>query len=412
MRLKLNLLAAILTVVFLVGFTAAQTVELFHDKSNWQANWEAVAALDDVSWEITPFSDTSSYQAAVRGALRSPAAPGMFTWWSGFRMADLVEAGLVEDLTDIRQKYIDAGEVSAELAGSFTFDGRIYAVPSLVAYWVMYYNKNVYNELGLEVPTTWAELEANLEAIKQAGVIPISHTIEGRWPAFIWFSEFLIRADPDFYERLMVGEASYTDPQVEQAFLTWKDWMERGWMDDGTAAFGFTAGDSMASKFAAGEVAHILVGTWFAETVNGNGITEGKDWGMFVMPNTDPSMRPAVIVETGPILVAKNSRNREAALQAVDFWMSAEASQQWTNEMGFIPHNNLAALPEDKVVFQIVNQIVNGNYRQINRMWEATPTPIVEAAVDEIAKFVLDPSSYQSVMESLQRIADSYWSSQ
>ena len=412
MRWTLKPLTWIVILVSLLGITYAQTVELFHDKSNWQPNWEAVAALDDVPWEITPFSEVQAYQAAVRGALRSPAAPGMFTWWSGARMADLVEADLVEDLTDLWQPFIDAGEVSAELAGGFTFDGRIYAVPSLVAYWVMYYNKNVYNELGLEVPTTWEQLESNLEAIKESGRTPVGHTIEGRWPAFIWFSEFLIRSDPDFYERLVVGEASYTDPEVERAFLTWKDWMDRGWMDDGTAAFGFTAGESMAGDFATGEVAHMLVGTWFAETVNGTGIAEGDEWGMFVMPNMDASLRPAVIVETGPILVAKNSRNRDAALEALEFWMSAEASQAWTDQMGFVPHNNLATLPDGRVTGDIAALIASEGYRQINRYWEATPPEIGENAVDEISKFVLDPESYLSVMESLQRLAESYWSSQ
>jgi multiple sugar transport system substrate-binding protein len=406
-RLALLLIATLAT-----GITLAQTVQLYHDKSGWQPQWEAVAALDDVAWDITPYADVATYQAAVRGSLRSPAAPGLFTWWSGYRMADLVNAGLVEDLSPIWQKYVDAGEVSAELAGGFTFDGKIYAVPNLVAYWVMYYNKNIYDSLGLEVPATWEQLEANLEAIRQTGVTPIGHTIEGRWPAFIWFSEFLIRTDPDFYDRLMAGEASYTDPEVETAFLLWKDWMDRGWMDDGTKAFGFTSGASINADFAAGNVAHILVGTWFAETVNAAGIEEGSEWGMFVMPNRDASLRPSVVVETGPILVAANSRNKAAALEAADFWMSATASQAWTDQQGFIPHNNLASLPSDKVVAGIAQQVADGDYRQINRFWEATPTAIAENAVDEIAKFVLDPSSYRQVMESLQQLAEREWAGQ
>lgn len=409
---KIKFLVVVALLSFLT-YTLAQTVELFHDKSGWQQSFEAVAALDtNEKWEITPYSDTSSYQAAVRAALSTPAAPGLFTWWSGYRMEDLVKADLVEDVSSIWQKYIDAGEVSAGLANAFTFDGKIYAIPNLVAYWVMYYNKNVYNQLGLNVPTTWEELEANLAAIKDAGMTPIGHTIEGRWPAFIWFEEFLIRSDPDFYEALMTGQAKYTDPQVEEAFLTWKDWMEKGWMDDGTAAFGFTTGDSMNASFAQGQVAHMLVGTWFADTVSSAGLVEGEEWGMFVMPNKNTDLPPAVIFEAGPILVAKNSRNKDAALSAADFWMSQAASQKWTDEMKFVPHNTKAALPDSSVTGQISKMINEGSYRQINRFWEATPTPIAESAVDEIGKFVLDPSSYKTVMENLQKLADDYWNNQ
>ena len=57
----------------------------------------------------------------------------------------------------------------------------------------------------------------------------------------------------------------------------------------------------------------------------------------------------------------------------------------------------------------IVQEINDGGYRQINRYWEATPTEICEAAVDEISKFVLDPTSYKDVMANLQKIADNSW---
>lgn len=122
----------------------------------------------------------------------------MFTWWSGYRMKDLVDAALIEDLTAIWKPLLAEGKVKQEVADAFTFDGKIYAVPNNVAYWAIFYNKNVYKELGLEVPKTWDELEGNLAKIKAAGKVPIGQTIEGRWPAFIWFSEFLIRTDPDF----------------------------------------------------------------------------------------------------------------------------------------------------------------------------------------------------------------------
>jgi len=118
-----------------------------------------------------------------------------------------------------------------------------------------------------------------------------------------------------------------------------------------------------------------------------------------------------VIFEAGPIMVAKNAKNKEAALDAIDFWMSESASAKWTELMFFPPHNLKADLPGGEVG-KLVKQINNENYRQINRYWEATPTVICEAAVDEIAKFVVDPTSYKEVMVSLQAIADSYWSKQ
>ena len=131
--------------------------------------------------------------------------------------------------------------------------------------------------------------------------------------------------------------------------------------------------------------------------------------GILCIPNKNASLPPSVIFEAGPIMVAKNAKDKDAALDAIDFWMSEAASAKWTELMFFPPHNLNAALPGGEVG-ELVKEINEGGYRQINRYWEATPTEICEAAVDEISKFVLDPTSYKDVMENLQTLADNYWS--
>ena len=98
----------ILALLCLFGQTTAQQIDLYHDKANWQPAFEATIALapqeTGVEVNVVPYADMSSYQAAVRAALRTPQAPGLFTWWSGYRMEDLVASGMVEDLTSIWQK--------------------------------------------------------------------------------------------------------------------------------------------------------------------------------------------------------------------------------------------------------------------------------------------------------------------
>jgi raffinose/stachyose/melibiose transport system substrate-binding protein len=43
------------------------------------------------------------------------------------------------------------------------------------------YNKKVYEQLGLGVPTSWAEFEANNEKIKAAGITPVIATFGDTW---------------------------------------------------------------------------------------------------------------------------------------------------------------------------------------------------------------------------------------
>ncbi len=44
-------------------------------------------------------------------------------------------------------------------------DGTVWAVPDLASARAMYYNKDIFDEVGIAVPTTWAELEDDCQAI-------------------------------------------------------------------------------------------------------------------------------------------------------------------------------------------------------------------------------------------------------
>jgi multiple sugar transport system substrate-binding protein len=388
----------------------AADVDVYHDKANWQDAYTKVLGAAPAASEAVPYADTSSYQAAVRASLRTDSAPGIFTWWSGYRMKDLVDAGLVADVTELWKKYTDAGLISPSLASAYTFDGKIYGIPNLVAYWAVFYNKKVFADNGLSPPKTWEELTAAAEKLKAAGVTPFGATVDGRWPAFIWFQEFLVRQDPDLYNRLMNGEAKYTDPEVETAFKTWKDWIDKGYFTDPSISFGTAGTNAMAGQFAQGKLAMILVGTWYAATLQEAGMSP-DDIGLFIMPNQKADMAPSVIFETGPLLLAANSAQKDNAMKVADYWMSAPAQQAWVDAQDFPPINK-DVKAKSALIADIVKEINDGGYTQINRFWEATPTPIAEAAVDEIGGFMLNPETYPQVMQNLQALADKTWAAQ
>jgi ABC-type glycerol-3-phosphate transport system substrate-binding protein len=405
---KLGIVATALAAMTIPAF--AQNVDFYHDKANWQDAFNAVLTSAPAPVTATPYADTSTYQAAVRATLRTPSAPGIFTWWSGYRMKDLVDAGLVADVSDLWKKYTDAGTYNPSLASAYTFDGKIYGIPNLVAYWVVFYNKKVFADAGVTAPTTWEELEATAAALKGKGVTPFGATVQGRWPAFIWFEEFLVRQNPDFYNRLMNGEAKYTDPEAQAVFAKWKEWIDAGYFTDPSIDFGTAGSNAMASQFAQGKLAMILVGTWYAGTLVEAGMA-AEDIGVFIMPNATADMGPAVIFETGPLLISENSAQKADALKVADYWMSASAQQTWTDEMDFPPVNS-EVTAKSALISELTGQIISGNYNQINRFWEATPPEIAEAAVDELGVFMLDPTKADQVMTNLQALADKVWAAQ
>ena len=103
-------------------------LSFYHDKAPWQDFYVEQGKLAEkaigVNWDVTPYSDTTSYQAAVLAALPTSDTPDFFTWWSGYRMEDLYKQDVLEDVSDIWTQAIADGNLPESLAAAFTFDGK------------------------------------------------------------------------------------------------------------------------------------------------------------------------------------------------------------------------------------------------------------------------------------------------
>jgi multiple sugar transport system substrate-binding protein len=394
------------------GVAFAKEMQLFHDKlaaPSWQGPFERLAELaaDQIglSWETVGYANTDMHQTAVRTSLPTSRAPEMFTWWSDFRMEALYKSGGLADLTDIWDDRAD--EYNPALRAAFEFDGGVYGVPANLAYWSVWYSRPIFDRYNLEPPKTWAEfLELN-EFLLSQGITPLGHTVNGRWPTFIWFEEILIRLDPDIYEALMVGEVKYDHPTVLEAFDIWQELIDKGYfVDPGTDVFA-----DFPRMMANGQTAMVLMGDWYTDTLDSAGLKAGVDYDTFILPPINEEVGNVIIYEAAPIVFGKNASGAEDARKVADWWMSPEIQAEWAKIMGFIPANSKSAsdfLIEPKK--NLVRDIHEGDYRLVNRYWEATPTEICENAVDEFARFMLNPDQKDDVISVLNTIADRYWS--
>ncbi len=389
----------------------SETIQLFHDKAPWDEFYKTMGEMSaeagGTGIETVPYSDTTSYQQAILSALPTQDVPDLFTWWSGYRMEDLVNEGVLMDLTSLWDTAIEAGNLPETLAGAFTFDGKQYAAPNHVSYWPVFYNKTVFDEQGISVPATWDDLMGAAETLKGADVTPFYATIDGRWPAFIWFEELLIRTDPDFYEALMRGEESYTDPIVVSAMETWKSMFDNEYF---TALDMPLDADNAGAAFANGEIAMVPIGTWFNQAFMDTGLQPGEEYGAFILPNVNPDLDENVVIfEAGPFCVPANAANADAVTEFLEWWVTPEAQTEWSAKLKDVPANPEAET-ENAVLSDLVSSIDEQEYRLIQRYWEATPPAIVESAVDELARFMLDPGNLEDVLQTIEDIAQREWS--
>jgi ABC-type glycerol-3-phosphate transport system substrate-binding protein len=389
----------------------AKDVVMMHDKGgnpNWQPFFEKMGQQAKekagAGFTPTPYPTTDVYIAAVRASLPTKKAPELFCWWSTYRMKELIDQGLLAETNALWDKHKD--EYSQGVRAAYTFAGKQYGFTYSVDYWGVWYNKKVFAQYKLSVPKTWAEFTKVCDTLKKNGVTPMAQSVQQRWPTFILFEEMVARQSPDLYVDLCEGRTKYTDPKVKKAFSVWADLIKKEYFTDPSVDIFADA----PRLFSQGKVAMVPCGTWYYAVLTGGGVSEDAI-DVFVMPSVVASAGKLVILESLPMLLAKNAPDLDAGMKIADYWMGSEGNAFFTKQMNAYPSNSKADtsfLPAPKV--NLLKTILSEKYRILNRYWEATPTPICEAAVDKFAEFILNPGSIDKVLADLDKIADDYWS--
>ena len=106
----------------------------------------------------------------------------------GRQAEELIEAGLLLDLTDVAEAGDWANIVNpSSLLDACTLDGKIYCVPVNIhsAQWI-WLSHAAYESAGLDVPTDWNEFTASADALQEAGTLPLAMGQQG-WQQSIAF---------------------------------------------------------------------------------------------------------------------------------------------------------------------------------------------------------------------------------
>jgi multiple sugar transport system substrate-binding protein len=384
------------------------TLDFYTNKAAWEPDFDELNAASesgaDITLDTTGYSDAAQYDAFIKQSFRTDKSPGLFTWQTGPSLTELVEEDLIAETTDIWTKAVDEGWVSPDLRDSYTVDGEQYCVPMNIAYWVMYYNKDIFAEQGLEEPTTWAELDAIATQLSGAGITPYYQT--STLFTFQWFQQLVAGTDPELYNGLATGDVKYTDPEIVEIMNTWLDQEQAGWFSDA----GSTIDPAVGLK--QGDFAMINFGSFFNGSLDGAGMVSGEDYDMFVIPAVNGSLeKTPVAVESGPLCVAENSTQKTLGLSYSEWWMSPEAQTAWSEARGDVAFNPQATVA-DPMLEELGTTVSGDGYELYDRYYEATPTPILTVALEQFGAFIANPSDPLPYLEAIQAEADDYWADQ
>ena len=236
---KLVLMCTVMvTLLSMVAANAQDKVELVmgswrtEDVEAWDkilAIFEAANPNIDVKFEPTL---NTEYDSVMTNAVAAGTGPDLITCRPFDRALLLYQAGGLADIKDIEglSYFSDV----AKSAWSTDDKSATYCVPMASVIHGFIYNKEIFDEVGVEVPTTESEFFAVLDAIKAAGITPLDITTKDAWTTqTMGFNNMWPNFAGGEEARLAVlnGTMKITDPGFVAALSTvarWKDYLPEG----------------------------------------------------------------------------------------------------------------------------------------------------------------------------------------
>ncbi len=153
----------ILSTIFASSISSAGTLVVNSNQSGesseaafnaYVAAFEAAHPDIDVQVNLT---EHEAYKTAIRNFLVAEA-PDVAIWFAGNRMKFFVDQGLFMDVSDVWAD-ADFNNIMSSSKASLSVDGKQYGVPWGYYQWGVYYRKDIFDNLGLNVPKDWEEFK-------------------------------------------------------------------------------------------------------------------------------------------------------------------------------------------------------------------------------------------------------------
>jgi raffinose/stachyose/melibiose transport system substrate-binding protein len=167
----------------------------------------------------------------------------------------LSQLGVSSDMTPVAESTIKQ-----------TFDNTVPSVPFQFNIEGLFYNKKIFAQHHISVPTTYSQLLSDAAKLKAAGITPFSASGATGWTISRWIGILLFRElGPNAMKQIQDGKAKLTDPQYVRAAQQVADLGKAGYFSSGITSLDY---NSAVAQFLTGKSAMIYMGTWLLAQIN------------------------------------------------------------------------------------------------------------------------------------------------
>lgn len=314
---------------------ANTTTEKTKIRMTYWNNESTVASLLEYLKEAVPdveieyqFIDNSNYDTIVDTQLSANEGPDIIceSPASSLKHARL---GYISDVSTLGEKFSDAG------TSVYSYNGSTYALPGISWFEGIYFNKQLFEENNIELPTTFDEYIAVCKKLQGLGIKPLAAGLKSWEPllknsmAFVAAEYLSTEEGKDFGSNLRDGKATL-DGNWNQYLEKWSEMISEGIYESNMTGIDH---DQALEEFATGKAAMFCSGPWDLETIQ----AKNPDLQIDMMPFYGTKKSEGWLIG-GPgcgFSINENSKNKEAAMKVLEVIATEEGQKAlWENNQG------------------------------------------------------------------------------
>lgn len=214
-----------------------------------------------------------------------------------------------------------------------TIDGKVFGVPLETFSWSYLYNKDIFNDLNLDPPSTLDEMEQVIETLHSNGITPFMLPY-GRenfpgWTSQLSMSALAANYIPDWWDRMAEGEASLHELKDIGMF----DIIDLVNANGPDRALEIGQDDGLA-YFAQGEGAMLITGPWYADAILD--VNPDFNLGLAGLPvSNNPNDAMVMLAVSNTLTVHPQSPNKDVAIDFLNYVLDDQDSSAFFESMKF-----------------------------------------------------------------------------
>ncbi|TGG93503.1 extracellular solute-binding protein [Natronospirillum operosum] len=268
----------------------------------------------------------------VRSRLATGSMSDLFFYNSGSLLQALNPSRTLVDLSN--EPFMD--NVLPSFQSVVEANGGIYGVPAEAGMGGgILYNRDIYAELGLEVPTTWDQFMDNNTVIAEAGYAPVIGTFRDTWTSqlFVLADYFnVMQEDPDFHAEFTAGNRTFAESTPAlRSFERMQSVHEAGYFNTNYDSAGYEDGLRMLVE---GEGAHYPMLTFAISAIVETFGDQVDNVGFFAQPGDSPDANGLTVWMPGSLYINQDSSHIDEAKDFLAFVASTRGCEVIIDEIG------------------------------------------------------------------------------